>query len=1126
MASEIYDGKVFQGSGLDSDSDLLVIEGADSRYRLNVITSEDSNYQVLSNVKGNTLRSYTLPSGTNIIKGYVEDKENNAGIYFIYNSNDDHSIVRFNSEDNSFTTILGEQETILSSWSPYWEGYVDAGIIGNEDEQYLVWADGRDLHMINIAYAIAGNYNDPITQEEISFYKKPLISNNTSIRAVYGIDAPRAPNRNLTGKLFQFSIRLKYFDNTLSTFSVYSEIGLPVENMPNGRLSNQLSYDFIEIRYDIQNEPTIVKGVQLLFRIIDIGGSVPGSWFIYDEFPYTTKGSDTIKFYNDKSIGIVSDSEAVRPYDAVPDIVNHVGIIDSNRVIVDVGREGYNNVDYTNSDEWDVVLSVEEETINAVDEGVFYINNEVLNNFSGADSETYFPTGGDEDTWLEFIIDSSIYTMNLFGLTNSEIYDELAAWVNGLSLPGLTAVNGVFYLRLNLAASPPTYIYATSMSVIKQTPYFRTLKTGARYKFGIEYGYNGKRGAVQTSDEMILVVPDFKDLTSNYTNYYLQGKIQILHDPPVGATDWRLVSFGSDIDYFEEYLVYFNWNDITDSASKYTIYLEEPYTVIKRNEMVNRMIAAYGDEVGGINYGFDFQKGDIIKFVGHFYPSPTATTQSFYDVNIVETKEYFIDSVNSTDIKLSSSAIREIKLKSPTLVESFWLIQIIRKKSNFNAIAEEFSESFPISFHTGINYNFTFLFADTWKSKQIFIGENNRADYGGIPLSFFSWMEKNRVSLYYDSLPSSQGRDNAVNEFATQRSDRRIQWGGQFIDDSGVNFLTKFDFDDTRNVDDRNGIITKIQQIGDVLKVYQERKVTSFYLKTTSSIDAQGNSTYVFDQSVMSVGRQSIEDYGCTHFTSYIKNVRNAYFFDIVNSVVVRDSANGFQPVSDYKMHSYFKQKAKSILEYSGTGTIEIFGGWDEDLEMYIISFVNIYNGAIQTNALNETLGFHEPSNRWITFFSYIPEYFGKISGDQLLTFKNGALYEHNINSIRNNFYGDQFDSEVWIHANKEGVVNKIFNSMEINSVNQWSCPDDDSIEIHHPISMQSRLLSGKFRKQEGIYRVEFMRDSVNGGLSPTRYNLFNGRQLRGKEITIKLKNSDITQSILESVLISSSISK
>jgi hypothetical protein len=91
--------------------------------------------------------------------------------------------------------------------------------------------------------------------------------------------------------------------------------------------------------------------------------------------------------------------------------------------------------------------------------------------------------------------------------------------------------------------------------------------------------------------------------------------------------------------------------------------------------------------------------------------------------------------------------------------------------------------------------------------------------------------------------------------------------------------------------------------------------------------------------------------------------------------VVWRDSANGIFPISgryadaggdmDYKMSSYFKAKAKALLE-SGVNNVKVLSVWDEEYKLFYLSFHDSVN---EDN--NETIVFHEPSNKWLCFAKF-----------------------------------------------------------------------------------------------------------------------------------------------------------
>lgn len=1129
----------FERGGLNSDDDLLFIPKEDARFRQNVVRSDDYNFRILTNVLGNTLKNnsggFSYPSGNLRVIGFVENKEEQAAIFFIYSDAGEHSIVQYYSDTDTLKYILDGGSAGVGSILNFQEDkYIDAGIIGNEDDKYLVFTDNyNDTRILNIIRAI--NYTassgspaySSISNELLTFYKKPYLG---YVR-VFGSSYDSGFNGdNISQKIFQFSIRLRYYDRTYSPLSPYSNFLYTIDEIPSGRLSDEIANNRIIIQLNFDNDTTLVESYQLLFRNIDIGSGVAGNWYIYDNYDYTSTGMKSIDFYNDKNIGIISTEETLRYYDYIPQLAEHVGIIDSNRVVLGGAKEGYPNVDYGNSSEWDVTLAATEVSISSIYEGIQYEHNDIIDN--GGSNPTsivfnYTEATSTDNFYSLYILESPSITsestiiQSSFGVTHTSIYSELATWVNGLSYD-LTAVAGAT-LTISINGGSAN-IYGIYLIVLSVAPIWNTLKTGATYKYGLLYHFNGRLGFVQTSDDLIEDTPNYGDITSTYTNYYLRADLTIDHIAPTGATHYQVVSFGSNIDYFEQYAVRYNPSDKTDSTANYTLYYDDYNTIIKRDDMLNNFNDAYN---GSVDYGMDIEAGDIIRFIGEFDSiSGSGVTQ--YDVQLFNTNyEYIISSVSTTEIKCSYSALANISTTS-----GYVLIEIVRFKKQIDYIAQEFSEVYSIDSNGYHSANFqqqtgaqpaivqvTEDFTDCWKSKQIF----SKLGIGG---GRYAWMEKPKVSLYYDSYPSNFGRFNTVNENAATRTLNKIRWGGKFLDDSGYNFMSVFDGVDEKILDDRNGMINKIQQIGDTLKVYQERMTNSFYLKTTSSTSADGSQTYVFSDNVMSDARQSVFEYGCTHFTSYTKTTRAAYYFDIINGVVIKDTPGGPVEISEQNMHTYFKNKSIDILNY-GIDSILVLGGYDEDLDMYLLTFLDPSTPAA---SINETIGYYIPEERWIAFYSYLPEYYGKISGNTALTFKNGQLYLQNSNTTRNNFFGVQYESIIDVHANSYPNEIKVYESMNNVGSGRWAPSTDGDIEITLPELMQSRLVEGKFKLQEGVYTSEFLRDAlVKDGIGGTTFEksqLIGGRFLRGHEMRIRLRNDDTDEANLRIVTVKSNISQ
>ena len=84
-----------------------------------------------------------------------------------------------------------------------------------------------------------------------------------------------------------------------------------------------------------------------------------------------------------------------------------------------------------------------------------------------------------------------------------------------------------------------------------------------------------------------------------------------------------------------------------------------------------------------------------------------------------------------------------------------------------------------------------------------------------------------------------------------------------------------------------------------------------------------------------------------------------------------------------------------------------------------------------------ECVAFYEPANRWSTFYSFTPEMFAVIS-NIFVSWKDGALYVHNGNTTRNNFYGVQYNSEISPIVNDAPYDAKMFFAAGLESTTTW----------------------------------------------------------------------------------------
>jgi len=213
-----YFKQVFRRMNLDADCRSLQPGEYRKLYNGIPISPQSSSYanaihDAVSNVLGNALVSYSLPSGTNKVVGYLEDRAGNRGFYFVANSTSaaNNSIYRI-----SGTTItLVFRSALLDFVST---DFIHADIIGD----VLTFTNQRtEIYKINVASAIAGGvYTSPAVLEEILLIKRP-----PTLVATWalGYDALVEAN-NLAGNYFSFYYRFIYEDKDYSVFSEFSKV--------------------------------------------------------------------------------------------------------------------------------------------------------------------------------------------------------------------------------------------------------------------------------------------------------------------------------------------------------------------------------------------------------------------------------------------------------------------------------------------------------------------------------------------------------------------------------------------------------------------------------------------------------------------------------------------------------------------------------------------------------------------------------------------------------------------------------------------------------------------------------------------------------------------------------------
>jgi hypothetical protein len=135
----------------------------------------------------------------------------------------------------------------------------------------------------------------------------------------------------------------------------------------------------------------------------------------------------------------------------------------------------------------------------------------------------------------------------------------------------------------------------------------------------------------------------------------------------------------------------------------------------------------------------------------------------------------------------------------------------------------------------------------------------------------------------------------------------------------------------------------------------------------------------------------------------------------------------------------------------------------------------------------NYTLSYDEGATGFPSFYSYNPDWMIGMN-NYFYTFKGGNLYRHNVNSTRNNFYGQQYSTTIRSVFNDSVLQNKLFKTINIEGDSPWK------VELSTDIQDSGLVESTWLEKKEQVYYA-FVR---NTGTVPAQTSEYALRSLNG----------------------------
>jgi len=339
--------KIFNGKLNLDDHPYRMPEG-DYIDAINITRDSDgvSSDEVISNIKGNQVISYTLPTGFNKVIGGLQDKSRNKYYYFIYNDQGKHSIVSYNDSTRVATKVLESMTDSagvdILNFNPS-KKIFNINIIHRDEGDLVYFVDslGRP------SYFNSSRVYTPWVRSYLDVAKAPP---SMIPKCAYENDTTVTVN-NLRNSLFQFKYRYCYDDFQKSVYSSASAIALPLNpflatNDSNKSINARLSV------YVSTGDPSVTK-VEICGRQITTTGSAPndttGEYFLIvslDKAALSIPNNSIYRFvfYNDGSYTYGDLKEQTLLFDFVPLATNAQESPNGNTIIYGGITEGYDKV--------------------------------------------------------------------------------------------------------------------------------------------------------------------------------------------------------------------------------------------------------------------------------------------------------------------------------------------------------------------------------------------------------------------------------------------------------------------------------------------------------------------------------------------------------------------------------------------------------------------------------------------------------------------------------------------------------------------------------------------------------------------------------------------------------------
>lgn len=1066
--------------GIDQDTDEANLKPGWCREIWNAIPKNGFSKTAIQNLKGTITRANeSLAVGTSTCIHAATDKGNSRIVYFIHNSNNDHSIWYFTPLTNVHTLVL------QSSYLAFDLSYPITSCDFIED--ILTWADGnQEDRSLVVSRAVANLYDfnsQDSFEKQISLHKTTPQYPPTAVKS-----AGTSGFNNITKDSYQFCCQFLFHDNTVSLVSPLSELVMADVVPKNTNTRNKIVVTQ-SVEAALRN---VIKKVYFIFVKND-----DGNFQLFREVDQVTDAVDySIDFYGTDTIQTVFPSQV----NFIPNKSKNI-VIHNQRSIVTM-----NEFDYEKPADLDV--------------------------FTAATADV--GSIGSDDMATKICCPNSSYTIGFLyfdafgrtpGITASQTV-TIGNILQALKLPSddQNIITSTDNLRIEWSAigTPPswakTYAIAIKQNNTLETAY-SCLALPMFYKkegtdaSAAEFSDNGKifysdaqnNWTKQIYWKLPLNIPFSLDgsfklriLNNGITQKTKETEdiIAIVGDKIVtenfGIEDWRSGAGGPALgttkgmfnvmlevykdepdEVFFEIGQHYDCSDGSLSVTSGTIsgdyyYLNSPLLFERTDSRIDQI---GGFELSGsINYGGVY--GDRLQLTGSnagkpitvpvISQSPTHSTLAIEDVKTSIDKQK--DKKRKKGLLGAISALGSAAAIVPGVG---------------TAVAAASAGVGIIAGSQASNINAEDKVIETVTLKLAYTPDYNKVCWD----SGRAWIDVKNKKINYE--PNT------------------LSISDPYIINSKINGLT--DFRQLYQIPINRTPIRKLVSIGasNVLLAIHERTTTSLATYSGNILNTTDGSQLLGDgKGVIGYNNELNGGFGTIYPDSVVSYNGKVYFFDPHLGEVVRYAQNGNTPIgSKYKMHNFFRTKGDQFIDPTNRNVI---AGYDGNLDILYMTF----RSATPSEEVTVAFVDRDGEERWISFEEFLPERYAYIN-ERLFGFVNGQMWEFNANTTRNLFFGVQYTTRVKHLFNPEFSREKMLLNIGVESNKKWVF--DPVTVAKYGVDQETSLAKSNFVRRDDVFYADLKRDKNTAvGLIPAgKSALTAGQPMIGKVYEITLENDD-----------------